>query len=134
MQRVTPGVGGPFGPVEEALREIFVPVRYEGLGEGVPKREITRLPVKQVGLDLTDPIQTAPENWTAYCVITGHLVAALRGQVKFWTADHSACLQEGRIAVRKRGDIQAEEALTAALERAPLLQARRIRRASKTRA
>ena len=74
--------------VEEALREIFVPALYEDLREGVPEREITRLTVKQAGLDLTDPTQTAPENWMAPCVITGHLVAELRGQVEFRTADH----------------------------------------------
>ena len=28
VQRVTPGVGEAFGPVEEALREIFVPALF----------------------------------------------------------------------------------------------------------
>ena len=79
------------------------------------KIPVTRLPVKQAGLALADPSHTAPENWTASCVITGHLVAALRGQVEFRTADHSACLREGRTAVRRRGEIREEEALTAAL-------------------
>ena len=81
MQRVTPGGGGSFGPVEKALKETFVPALFEGLQEEVPERGVTRLPVKQVGLDLPDPSQTAPKNWTASCVITGHLVAALRVQV-----------------------------------------------------
>ena len=124
MQRVTPGVGEAFGPVEEALREIFVPALFEGLREGVPEHENTRLPVKKSGLALPDPIQTAPENWTASYVITGHLVVALRGQVEFRTADHLACLREGQTAVWKRGEIRAEEALTAALERSLVLQAR----------
>ena len=121
MQRVNPGVGESFGPVEEALREIFVLTLFESLREGVPELENTRLPVKQVGLALPDPIQIAPENWTASSVITGHLVAALRGQVEFRTADHSACLRECRTAVRKREVIRAEEALTDALERALVL-------------
>ena len=104
MQRVTPGVGEAFGPVEEALREIFVPALFRGLSEGLPKRENTRLPVKQAGLALTDPVQTAPENCTASCIITGHLVVALRGQVAFRTADHSACLRGRRLAMRHRGE------------------------------
>ena len=91
MQRVTSGVGEAFGLVEEALREIFIPALFEGVREGVPEREITFLPVKQASLALPNQIQTAPENWTASCVITGHLVAALRGQVEFWTANHSTC-------------------------------------------
>ena len=73
-----------------------------------------------------------PENWTASCVITGHLVAALRGQVEFRTADHSAFLQEGWMAVRGCGQIWAEEALTAALEGAPVLHARHLQRAANT--
>ena len=93
VQRLTPGVGNAFVPVEVALKEIFVPALFHGLREGVPERGVTRLPAKQVGLDLPDPSQTASENWTASYVITGHLVAALRGNVEFRTADHSACLR-----------------------------------------
>ena len=48
----------------------------------------------------------------ASCVIIGHLVAALRGQEEFRTADHSVCLREGRTAVQKRSVLLAEEALT----------------------
>ena len=81
------------------LRETFVPALIEGLGDGAPERGVTRLPVKQVGLALPDPTQTAPENWMASCVIAGHLDVALRGQVEFRTADHWACLREGRTAV-----------------------------------
>ena len=81
MQRVTLGVGGAFGPVEVALQEIFVLAFYQGLLEGVPERGIICLPVKQTGLPMSEPTQTDSENWTASCVITGHLVSALRGQV-----------------------------------------------------
>ena len=92
MQRVTPGIGDAFGKVEKELQEAFFPALFEGLGEGATEIGFTRLPVKQAGLALPDPTMTSPENWTASCVITGHLVAALRGQVEFRTADHSACL------------------------------------------
>ena len=88
VQRVTPGIGDAFVLVEKALRETFVTDLFEGLEERAPERGFTRLPVKQAGLALPDPTQTAPENWTASCVITGHIVALLRGQVEFRTADH----------------------------------------------
>ena len=115
MQRVTPELGEAFGPVEEALREIFVPALFRSLKEGVPARENTSLPVKQTGLAVSDPFQTAPENWTSSFVITGHSVVSLRGQVVFRTADHLTCLRGGRLDVRQRGWKRAEEALTAAL-------------------
>ena len=77
---------------------------------------VTHLSVKQEGLALPDPSQTAPENWKASCVITGHLGSALRVQVEFLTADHLACLWEEQMAVWRRGQQRAEESLTAALE------------------
>ena len=46
MQRVTPGIGNAFGPVEKALRETFVPALFKRLGEGTLKRGVTLLPVK----------------------------------------------------------------------------------------
>ena len=101
-----------------------MPALYQGLHEGVPERRITRLSVKQVGLALPDPTQTSPENWTASCVITGHLVASLRGQVEFRTADHSDFLREAQTAVRRREKVRAEESLTAALEGDPVLHTR----------
>ena len=87
---MTPGVGDAFGPVEVALKEIFVPALYQGLRERVTEGGITCLCVKQTVLALPNTTQTAPENWRASCVITGDLVAALRGQVEFRTADNSA--------------------------------------------
>ena len=117
-------MGAAFGPVEEALQEIFVPALFQGLTEGLPTRENTCLPVKQADLAIPDPVKTAPENWTASCVITGHLVAALRGQAAFRTANHTACLRGRRLAVWRRGEQQTEAALTAALEGDLVLQSR----------
>ena len=78
---------------------MFLLSLFERVGDGAPGRALTRLPVKQAGMALLDPTRTAPENWQASCVITGHLVSALRGQVPFRTADHATCLQDGRAAV-----------------------------------
>ena len=52
--------------------------------------------------------------------------------MELWTVDHSACLCEGRTALRRRGESRAEEMLTAALEGGALLHARRMQRAAKT--
>ena len=71
--------------------------------------------MKQLGLSLPHPTKIDPENCTASCVITGHLVAALRGQEELRTVDHSTCFQEGRKAVRKRSVLLAEEALAKTL-------------------
>ena len=124
MQQVTPGIGDAYISVEDALRGNFLPALFQVTGEGTPGICVTRLPVKQAGLALPDPTNTAPVNWTASCVITGYLVVLLRVQEEFWTADHSACLKDGRMAVRNRSFLLAEEALAETLAGGPVQGAR----------
>ena len=99
MHRVTLGIGDVFGPVVEDIATAFLPALFEVVGDGALGRTISRLPVKQAGLALPAPTRTATDNWQAFCVITGHLMSALRGQVPFQTADHADCLLYGRVAV-----------------------------------
>ena len=81
---------------------------------------------------LPDPTLTAPENWQVSCVITGHLVSALRGQVPFRAADHAACLRDGRAAVRCQNAAKAVVSLETTIVRALVVVTRRLRRATKT--
>ena len=74
----------------------------------------------------------APENWTASCVITGHLIAALRVQGEFRTADHLACLRESRTSVWRKSTQRAEEALASTTARGPVQGAHQLRQATKT--
>ena len=62
MQQVTPGIGDAFGPVEQALRETFIPDLFQGLVEGTPGGVIKHLPVKHEGLAFPNPTKTSPEN------------------------------------------------------------------------
>ena len=107
-----------------------MPTLFEGLGEGAPEQGVTRLPVKQAGLALPDPTLTDPENWAASCVVTEHLVATLRVQVEFRTADHLAFLREGQAAVWRRSTHRAEEALVATIAGDPVQGACQIQRAT----
>ena len=132
VQRVAHGIIDAFGPVEEALQENFLSDLFQGLRERAPRRGFTRLPVKQSGLVLPDPTKTAPANWTASCVISGHLITSLRGQEEFQTADHSDCLQEGRTVVRKWSALMVEEALPVTISGYPVQGARRMQQAKKT--
>ena len=132
VQRVTPGIGDAFGPVEEEIETTFLPALFEGVGDGYPGRAITRLPVKQAGLALPDPTRTAPDNCQVSCVITGHLVSALRGQVTFRTADHAACLRDGRAAVRRKSVAKTMASLETTIAGAPESVTRRLTRATKT--
>ena len=61
------------------------------------------------------------------CVITVNLVTALRGQEEFRTAEHLACIQEGRTAVQKWRVLLAEEALAETIAGYPVQGARQLR-------
>ena len=80
VQQVTPDIGDAFGPVEQALREAFIPSLFRGLGERTPGRGVTYPPVKQAGLSLPDINKTPPENCMESCVITGNIVTSFRSQ------------------------------------------------------
>ena len=128
IQRFTPDIGDTFGPVEEVLRDTFIPVLSKGVGEGTPVWGVTCLPVKQAGLALLDPTKASPENWVESCVKTGNLVAALRVQGDFRTEDHAAYLKEGREEFRKWNANRSEEALEETLAGDPVQVARCLRR------
>ena len=81
---------------------------------------------------LPDPKSTASEKWQVSCVITGHLVSALRSQVPFRTADHAACLQDGRAAVRRQNVAKAVASLEKTIARAPAVVTHRLQRVTKT--
>ena len=120
MQHITPYIGDAFVPVKKLLKEAFILALFQGLREVTPGRGVTRLPVKQTLLALPEPTKTSPENWTASCVIKGHVVAAFRGQEEFRAAYHQAYLREGRDEVQKRNFLKEEEALVETLTGAPI--------------
>ena len=62
MQRVTPDIGDAFGPVEQVLRDDFIPALFQGIGEGTLGGGFSCIPMKRAGLALPDPTKTAPEN------------------------------------------------------------------------
>ena len=86
--------------------------------------------MKQAVLDLPDPTNTSPGNWTVSSVITGHLVASLRGQEEFRTADHAAYLSKVRGEGSKRNTMRLEEALADNLVGAPVQVTCRLQRAT----
>ena len=88
--------------------------------------------MKQAGLALPDTTRTSPDNWQASYIITGHLVSALRGQVTFRTADHVACLRDGRAGVRRKSVAKAMASLGVTIAGYPEVVTRGLRRATKT--
>ena len=96
MQHVTPVIGMTFQAVEDELRGTLLPALFQGYTSQILGRAITGLPVKQAGIFLPDPTQTDGANWTASCVIIGHIVAGLHGTADFRSGDHALLVGEGR--------------------------------------
>ena len=59
-------------------------------------------------------------------------MSALRGQVPFRTADHAACLRDGRAAVRRQNAAKAVASLDTTIARSLAVVTRRLRQATKT--
>ena len=108
MQRVTPDIGTAFQPVEDELRKAFLLELFKGDTTQIPRRAFTSLPVKQSGIALPDPTQTAGANWPSSYVITGNLSAALHMAAEFSSGDHALLMGEGREEIR-RGHAEAAE-------------------------
>ena len=89
MQCVTPEIGMDFQGVKDVLWYIFLPALFQGATTQIPRRAMANMPVKQARLALPDPSWTLRANWMASCMITGHLVAALRRTAEFRLVDQA---------------------------------------------
>ena len=103
-----------FQTAEEELRNTFLPALFNGATSHIPGRAVTGLPVNQAGIALPEPTQTTGANRTASCVITGKLVAALRGMAEFRAGDHYLLMGEVGDEISRRHAKGAETALGAA--------------------
>ena len=80
---------------------IYSSVPYVRGWSQIPGRAITGLPVKQAGIALPNPTQTSGLNWTSSCVLTGHIIATLHGEVEFRSGDHSLLMGEFREDIQR---------------------------------
>ena len=94
VQCVTLDTGIAFQMIEDVLQYIFLPDLFQGETSQIPGRAINSLLVKQAGIALSNPTRNVRANWTASCVITGHLVAALRGTAKLRSDNHALLMGE----------------------------------------
>ena len=72
VQRTIPNIKHLFAPLEECLREVFIP---SVLGRKVSEleRKILSLPVRFGGLGIANPLECADREYDASCIITENL-------------------------------------------------------------
>ena len=89
MQLITLDMGTMFQPVDNELRNAFLPSLFKRASSQILRIAVTGLPVNQAGIALPYLTQTSRYNWTDSCIIIEHLVAALCGTAEFWSGGHS---------------------------------------------
>jgi hypothetical protein len=88
--------------------------------------------VKHSGLALPNPTTTAESNWKASTLVCGHLVAALRGNTEFRSADHASIMAQGKAEIRKRSKEAYGKYMETILATVPAGTSRTIRRGTET--
>ena len=111
LQRVTPGIWTAFYTMEDDLCDELLPALFKGDTSQIPMIAVTGLTVKQAGIALPGHTQTVGTNWMESCVITGHLVAELRGTDEFRARVCALLMIEGRGNIHRRHAEDAEMAL-----------------------
>ena len=86
-------------PVENYLRRNFIPELLRGVVEHITGQEFTLITIKYEGLVMPYPNLSTPENYTAPCVITSHLVVALQGWIDFWSGDNALMLRNDQAEI-----------------------------------
>ena len=78
----------------------------------MPDRDVTSLPIKQDGIDLPEPTQSAQGDLMASCVVTGYLIASLKGCVEFRLWGHEQISRDGREDLRRQKTHNSGEKIT----------------------
>ena len=96
VQQGTSGSLEVFHPVEDALKEEFLPELFKLAGTYMPGCEVTQTPVNYYGIALPDMNMSIPEKWNSSCLISGPLVDTLQVWIYFCSGDHFMLIKYGR--------------------------------------
>ena len=118
--------------MEKALREEFLPYLFLRAAEHMSKWKVMRFPAKNAGLKIPDPTLTSQGNWNVSCMVTGHLIADLRGYFEFLSGDHGQLPTNDRAEIWRWKGKEAEEALSDEVRGLSLMEGHRLRRGRKT--
>jgi hypothetical protein len=131
LQRVVPGCGAAFQPIEDALRDDFIPALLQG-DKSETQRELTSLAVRHAGLGLPDPTSTAQANFSTSVACAKLLTRSLRAGRNLDATQHSAHAGLERRKARKTKVAAEELALSFLAADAGPLAKRRLLRAKET--
>ena len=137
IQRVTDSEGlinSLYQPIESALDQKFIPslflIEQENL---IPElRNLTKLPVKDCGIALPDPTQTASANNKTSKQATTHLTQALLGKVAWNIDTHKETMAEAKRNSKIDKILIHGQKLQESLQKLPPSRKKVVERASET--
>ena len=120
LQRVIPGCGDLFQPLEDIIRQQFLPAVTGQASRSALEREIISLPPRDGGLGIPDPTKTADKHYTQSRKITAGLTQKILKQERelraeeqrAWTEDKQRALKE-----KKQEQEQQKKAILEQLRR-----------------
>ena len=128
MHRVVENAGDHFGPIEEALANVFIPALLGGKDSG-QLRELFTLPVRQAGLNLPNPAIRAVDGYRASLECTKALTASLIDGTDLDANGYAADVKEVRARTRKTKALRGLSNLKTLCNAEPKLVSRRMMRA-----
>jgi hypothetical protein len=133
LQRVVKDIGEAFTVVGKAISQSFLPALFgEDLDDDDYRRRLAALPVKHCGVALQDPTASAKPNYEASTLVNVHLLAALKGNEVFRSADHKAVSREVRSELKTRKKAKDDLELKSILSTLPCDLRRAVERGKAT--
>jgi hypothetical protein len=116
LQRVTEDCADAFAPIEAAIVNTFLPALLGETKEGAALlRDLTALPVRQAGLGIPNPVDTAEQSHAASKASTASLTASLLSGQRLGAATYAVeCAASSKAARKVR--VRAEEAKAVAMQ------------------
>ena len=100
LHRVVENAGDHFGPIEEALANVFIPALLGGK-DGGQLRELFTLPVRQAGVNLPNPASRAVDGCRASLECTKALTFSLIDGKDLDANGYAGNVKEARARTRK---------------------------------
>ena len=75
----------------------------------MPVQEVIQIPVMHTGLELPYTNLSALDNWTSSCIVSGNLVADLRGLTDFQPGNYSMILKDRRAETWHQNELNVNQ-------------------------
>ena len=120
-QRVIPGVGNLFTPLEEEISNNFLPALFGEPSSSLDDnlRLLTALPVKSAGLALPNPVSSCAANYKNSTLMSSHLLLAVQGKTQFSPQDHRDTCLSSLSSIRELRIAEHKSSLTKILSALP---------------